>query len=163
MVQVLKVSLDSQGETVRKAVLVPREREETLVSKVPQEPVYPEVPSRDPKEILDYLVHQVFPVRRVSPDSPVIQDCREEMDAPEFPGHQVPKETLASQEVQVVLEVRDQKATWARWDSQDHRDRKVFLEVQADRDPQDNQEDLVSPVPKVNQALLALGRPDLPD
>lgn len=44
VVQVQKVNLDSQVETVRQVVPVPKEKGETLVSKVPQEPVYHQEP-----------------------------------------------------------------------------------------------------------------------
>lgn len=40
VVQVLKVNLDSRVEMVRQVVPVPKERGETLVSKVPLEPAY---------------------------------------------------------------------------------------------------------------------------
>lgn len=52
----------------------------------------------------------------------MIQDCQEETDALEFLDLKVLKETPASQEAQVVLEVQEQKATWEKWDSQDQED-----------------------------------------
>lgn len=49
----------------------------------------------------------------------VTLDCPDQMDAQDFLDHQVLREILASLEVQVVLEVQAQRATWEKWDSQD--------------------------------------------
>lgn len=47
--------------------------------------------------------------------------------------------------------------------SQDHRGRRVYQVGRVGLDPRDSQEDLVSPDPKVNQALLELDNPEQPD
>lgn len=122
VVQVLKASLDSQVEMVLQVVPAPKERGATLVSKVPQEPVYHQEPSREPKETLDFQAPRVFPDKKESLESPETQESPAETDAQECPDHQVRKETPASRGVQAVQEVQDQKATWEKWDSQDHRD-----------------------------------------
>lgn len=52
-------------------------------------------------------MHQVFQVRKVSLVSAVTLDCQDQMDAQDSPDHKVLREILASQEVQVPLEVQD--------------------------------------------------------
>lgn len=103
----LKVNLDSQVEMGDQEVLVVKERGETLVSRVPQEPVCRQQSQREPKEMLDYQVHQVFQVRKASVVFLVTLDFLGQTDALESPDHQVLKEILESQEVQGVLEVQD--------------------------------------------------------
>lgn len=102
----LKVNLDSRVETGHQVVPVVKERGETPASRDPQEPACHHQSQREPKEILDYQVDQVFQVRKASVVSPVTLDCQEEMDGLESLDHQVPREILAFQEVQVVLELQ---------------------------------------------------------
>lgn len=103
----LKVNLDSQVGMVHQEVLVVKERGETPVSRGPQEPVCHQRSQREPKEILDYQVHQVFQVRKALVVFPVIPDFQDLMGALESPDHQVLKEIPESQEVQGVLELQD--------------------------------------------------------
>lgn len=159
----LKVSLDSRVETEDPAVLVLKEREVTLVSRDPQEPACHQRPQREPKEILDYQVPQVFQVRKVSLVSTVTPDCQDQMDALDSPDLQVLREILASQEAQVLPEVQDQRVAWEKWDFQDRQGRRVCQVRQVGQDPPDSQEDLVSLELKVNQALLELDHQGSPD
>lgn len=156
----LKVNLDSQAETDHLAALVVKEREATLASQDPQGVLHHHRSKREPKEILDYQVLQVFQVRKASLVSLETPACQDQMDALESLDHQVLKEILVSQEAQVVLEHQALRATWEKWDSQDHQGRRVYQVSQVDLDPQEPQGDLVSQDPKVNQALQELDHPD---
>lgn len=106
---------------------------------------------------------QVFQVRKASLVSPVTPGCQDPMDVLDFLDHQVPREILAVQEAQVVLEVQDQKAASEKWASQDHQGRRVYQVSRVGLDPQDSQEDLVSLEPKVIQALLESDHPEYLD
>lgn len=51
----------------------------------------------------------------------VTLDCQVQMDVLDFLDHQGLRETQATREAQVDLEVLDLKAAWEKWDYQDHR------------------------------------------
>lgn len=158
-----KVILDSKAGTAILAVRVSKETGVRPASRDPQGPAIHHCLQKEPKEILDYQVLQVFPVRKASPVSPVTPDCQGPMDVLDFPDHRGPREILVSQAAQEVLEVQEEKAAWEKWVSQDHRGRRVSRVSPVGQALQDSREDLVSPEPKVNQALLESDHPDYLD
>ncbi|KAA8582741.1 hypothetical protein FQN60_006412, partial [Etheostoma spectabile] len=101
--------------------------------------------------VQDLKVDQDFQVRKASPVSLVIPGYQDQMDDPDSPDHQVPKEIPASQEALEVLGFQELRAEWEKWDFQG---RRVYQVSQVGLDPRDSQEDPVSLGPKVNQALL---------
>lgn len=156
----LKVNLDTRVEMAHLVVLVLKETGVILVSREPLDPRSHHSYKREPKETQDFQVYRVFRVRKVFPVSLVILACRDQMVALDSLDHQVLREILASQVVQVVLELQEPKAAWEKWDFQDHQGRRVYQVSQVGQEGREGPEHPVSPELKVNQVLLELDNLD---
>lgn len=103
---------------------------------------------------------QVSQVKKVLLVFLVTLDCQEVTVALVDLDHLVQKEIPASQGLQELLGVQEQRVVWERWASQVHRVRRVYPEVLVGLEARDSLVHLASQEPKVNLVLLALDHLD---